>query len=260
MYAFYADESGFSKSNKFEDNQPILVVAGILVDSAKLKKALDVFDTILYAVNSKLSFPVKELKFSDIRNKNPYRIDLPTVEERADLLHWIFTQFQSEINFKLFYCAVDNDVFFKIQRGEATLRNQLKHPYLCAAYKVLSQLDRNQAFLKNNEGNTFVILDEQNQFQDKIEQLIESPIHRTDFNEIFDTTYFGKSQYSKLIQIADLSAGLIRYYLLRRQEGVADYWFERMESILENLKPNIIHNECFDKPLLDVYQQFELHL
>ncbi len=260
MYAFYADESGFARSVKFEENQPILVVAGILVDFTKLRKAVDVFDTILSVVNSKLSYPVKELKFSDIRNKNPYRLDLPTVEERADLLHLIFTTFQSEINFKLFYCAVDNDVFSKIYRSEATLRNQLKHPYLCASYKVLSQLDKNQALLKNDKGNTFVIFDEQNQFQDKIEQLIESPIHRTTFSEIFDTAYFGKSQYSKLIQIADLSAGLIRYYLLRRQEGVTDYWFERMESILTALKPNIIHKECFDKPLTDLYQQFELHL
>lgn len=135
MYAFYADESGFSKSNKFEENQPILVVAGILVDFEKLPKAVDVFDTILSVVNSKLSFPVRELKFSDIRNKHPYRLDLPTIEERADLLHLIFTTFQSEINFKLFYCAIDNDVFSRIYRSEATLRNQLKHPYLCASYK-----------------------------------------------------------------------------------------------------------------------------
>lgn len=260
MYAFYADESGFSKSNKFEENQPILVVAGILVDFEKLPKAVDVFDTILSVVNSKLSFPVRELKFSDIRNRHPYRLDLPTIEERADLLHLIFTTFQSEINFKLFYCAIDNDVFSRIYRSEATLRNQLKHPYLCASYKVLSQLDKNQTPLKNNKGNTFVIFDEQNQFQDRIEQLIVSPIHRTTFSEIFDTAYFGKSQYSKLIQIADLSAGLIRYYLIRRQEGVKDYWFERMESILAALKPTIIHKECFEKPLLDLYNQFELHL
>lgn len=32
MYIFYADESGFSKGGKFEREQPVLVVAGILMN------------------------------------------------------------------------------------------------------------------------------------------------------------------------------------------------------------------------------------
>jgi hypothetical protein len=265
MYAFYADESGFSKSGKFESEQPILVVAGVLVDVTKLRKAVEVFDNILDLVNSKLSKPVKELKFSDIRNKNPYRIDIPKLEDRADLLHDIVIQFQKEITFKLLYSAIDNDAFFKTKATKPALLSQINHPYLCASFKILSQLNKKQSTLRNNKGKTFVIFDEQNQYQEKIEQLIEKPLHKTSFSAIFDTAYFGKSQYSKLIQIADLSAGLIRYYLLRRQQGSTDYWFTRMEGMIATLKPNIIHAECFsnsapETELRNLYKQFEIHL
>ena len=47
MYAFYADESGFSKSQKYEPTQPILVTAGILIDFNKLQKAIQEFDKLL---------------------------------------------------------------------------------------------------------------------------------------------------------------------------------------------------------------------
>jgi hypothetical protein len=265
MYAFYADESGFSKSAKFESEQPILVVAGILVDITKLRKATEVFDDILQKVNAGLNTRVKELKFSEIRNKPPFKRDIPALQDRADLLLRIFQQFQQEISFKLLYCAIDNKDFFQSKATKSVhffrAPYSLNHPYLWAAYSVLSQLDKQQSKRTNNKGKTFVIFDEQNQYQDKIEQLIDKPLHTSAFEAIFDTAYFGKSQYSKLIQIADLAAGLIRYYLVRRQaNNTSDYWYARMEEMIATLRPNIIHKQCFDDTLKEAYQHFEILL
>lgn len=263
MYAFYADESGFSKSLKFETNQPVLVTAGILIDISKLRKALEEFDKILEYVNALLSKPVKELKFSEIRNKHPYRIDLPRHEERANLLEKIVFDFQKNITFKIIYCAIDNQEFYKVKKGFPILNQHLKHPYLCASYKMLSLLQKNQAPKRNNKGKTFVVLDEQNWYQGKIEELIENPIHGGTFTEIFDTAYFGKSEYSKLIQIADLIAGIFRYYLWRIKQGynsTTDYWVQRLEKIINGLSNDIICKECFSKPLKDIYAKFELKI
>ncbi|HRI60525.1 MAG TPA: DUF3800 domain-containing protein [Saprospiraceae bacterium] len=263
MYAFYADESGFSKANKYEPEQPVLVVAGILIDFSKLQKALNVFDEILLDVNAKLSKPVRELKFSEIRNKEPFRTDLPKVEERADLLESILLGFQEEIDFKIFYCAIDNQEYYRVKRSEAILRNNLTHPYLCAAYKILSQLELCQTPKKRNKGKTFVVLDEQNQYQEKIETLIQQPLHLQTFEQIFDTAYFGKSHYSKIIQIADLIAGTIRYYFVRTNVGKTpadDHWTKRIEGIIQKIVPDIIRKNCFTGELRDVYAKIELNI
>ncbi|MBK7937273.1 MAG: DUF3800 domain-containing protein [Lewinellaceae bacterium] len=263
MYALYADESGFSKASKYESDQAILVVAGILIDFSKLQKALNVFDEILLDVNAKLNRPVRELKFSEIRNREPFRISLAKVEERADLLENILLGFQKEIDFKIFYCAIDNEKYYRVKRSEAILRNNLTHPYLCAAYKILSQLESCQAPKKRNKGKTFVVFDEQNQYQYKIEALIQQPLHIQTFEQIFDTAYFGKSHYSKLIQIADLIAGTIRYYFVRTNVGKTpedDHWTKRIEGVIQKISPDIINKNCFTGELHEVYAKIELNI
>ncbi len=261
MYAFYADESGFSKAKKFEVNQPILVTAGILINTVKLRKALEVFTKILEEVNSKVSMPVSELKFSEIRNKKPYRNDMPNVAQRADFLEGVVKRFKSEINFKIMYCAIDNKQFFIDRSKNEFLRKKLKHPYLAATYKMLSQLDQFQRKKKRNKGKTFVILDEQNAYQGLIEELIVHPIHCESFQEIFDTAYFGKSHYSKIIQIADLFSGMFRYYLMRLHQGFQpdnDYWTYRLDGMISFLRQDITRQNCFGRELNTIYQNFEL--
>lgn len=263
MYALYADESGFSKANKYETEQPVLVVAGILIDFSKLTKAISVFDEILLEVNAKLSRPVPELRFSEIRNKEPFRTSLPEVEERANLLEYVLIKFQEEIDFKIFYCAIDNETYYKHKRTEPILRNNLKHPYLCAAYKVLSQLELCQIPKKKNKGKTFVVFDEQNQFQGQIEALIQQPLHLLRFAHIFDSAYFGKSHYSKIIQIADLIAGTIRYFFVRQKGGHTpdtDHWMLRIDQILQKLGPDILRRSCFSGELKTLYAKIELNL
>lgn len=261
MYAFYADESGFSLSTKYEPEQPVLVTAGILIDFNRLTKAIEEFDKLLIHVNSKLISPVKELKFSEIRNKNPYRIALHKVEDRADLLEKIVFDFEKNIDIKIIYCAIDTQKYYEIRKTEPLLINGLKHPYLYSCYKMLCRLDKVQAVETNNSGKTFVVLDEQNLYQNKIEDLLANPIHGQPFTEIFDTAYFGKSHYSKLIQIADLIAGTFRYYLSRLKQGYTpenDYWLLRIQQIINGLRTDIIHEECFEGALKEVYDKIEL--
>jgi hypothetical protein len=99
--------------------------------------------------------------------------------------------------------------------------------------------------------------------QNDIETLITKPIHDGDFSKIFDTVYFGKSHYSKLIQIANLIVGIFRYYLGRLRQGhtkESDYWVLRLGQIITQLEINTVAQECFDKPIKDLYDQFEIRL
>jgi len=69
--------------------------------------------------------------------------------------------------------------------------------------------------------------------------------------------YFGKSQHSKMIQIADLIAGMLRYYFWRvHKEKTADYWFVRIQVLVTLINKNVIERECFkDKDLRELYEE-----
>jgi hypothetical protein len=265
MYVFYADESGFSKGGELEKEQPVLVVAGILINIEQhLPKAIRTFDNILSKINTGITDkPIKELKFSDIKNgKYPYRDTIGGVEARANLIEQIINEFENEIKFKILFSVIDNQKFFQCKKRNQILKKDFKHPYICAVYRILAQIEKYQsvpARSKNNKGKTFIILDEQNKFQNQIEGLIAEPIHKPELSQIIDTAYFGKSHYSKLIQISDLIAGIIRYYFWRKYSNKTDdYWFKRLENILNKIYKNVIDTECFEDELKNIFDIIEI--
>jgi hypothetical protein len=173
MYVFYADESGFSKGGNLEADQPITVVAGVLIDLTKLPKAIRIFDKTLDIINrGNPEKSITELKFSDIRQgKGVFRKNFPKIEARADLLKSVMEEFEHEIAFKIFYTAVVDEKFIEAKKNETYskyVKQGLHHSYLCAAYRVLTLLEKYQCAKKKNKGKTFVIFDEQNNFQDSL--------------------------------------------------------------------------------------------
>jgi hypothetical protein len=248
MYVFYGDESGFSKGGNLEPQQPITVYAGILIDLTKLNKAVNTFDEILASINESIPDKIRELKFRDIKqSRYPYSAGYRTVDSKADLLEEIITRFQNDISFKIFYSAISYEDYFKQKKANAPHTDRLRHPYLAAAYRVISRIEHELKPLKNNRGHTFVIMDEQNEFQSDIEKLIANPIHLSRFTQIIDTAYFGKSHYSKLIQIADLIAGIIRFHSCSLHLNKTKVHFEhRIENIFGIIQGNSIAKECFE--------------
>ena len=259
MYIFYADESGFSKGGKLEPNQPITVFAGVLIDRTKLFKALRIFDDILAYVNKDGASNLTELKFSDIKQaKHPYRVNFPKVDDKADLLEKIITDFQHEISFKVFYSAINDRAFFALKKSNAPFVNRLSHPYLAAAYRVISQIQSVQQKKRNNKGKTFFILDEQSKFQTSIEELVARPIHIDKFSEVIDTAYFGKSHYSRLLQIADLIAGIVRFHLTNLHLNKPKKHFnKRVGGIFNLIVQNTVFKECFQGDLIELYRDIE---
>lgn len=260
MYIFYADESGFSKGSKLEPEQPITVFAGILLDRTKLFKAIKTFDSILASVNKNIENKIGELKFNDIKQgKFPYSKNFPKVDDKIKLLQKIIKEFEEEISFKVFYSAIDDKSFFEAKKGKQPFTDTLTHPYLAAAYRVISQIEHFQQSKKSNKGKTFMILDEQNNFQANIEELVTKPIHKAEFTQIIDTTYFGKSHYSKLIQIADLIAGILRYHLwCKHFKKENNHFISCIGEINELLQKITVSRECFKGDLKDLYSRIEI--
>jgi len=222
MYIFYADESGFSKSTKFEKEQPVIVVGGILVNLVKLNKALTVYDSIISKINRKLpdDKELRELKFTRIKDgRNVIKSGFPKVIDRSDLLNEIFKKFLTEIpGLKIFYSAIDQEKYYQLKRINNIIKSEFPHSYLFAGYRIMAQTELFLTGKKNNKGKSFMVFDEQNKYQSNLEKLHAYPVHQKSYTEIIDI-YFGKSHYSKLIQIADLIVGMIRYYHFRMLEG-----------------------------------------
>jgi Protein of unknown function (DUF3800) len=261
MFIFYGDESGFSRGSNLEVEQPITVYAGILINLSKLNKAIGIFDDILASINAGIPDKIRELKFSDIRrSRYPYSINYKTVDSKADLLEEVITRFQNDISFKVFYSAICDEDYLNQKKKQAPGTDRLRHPYVAAAYRVISRIEHELKSQKNNKGHTFVILDEQNDFQNDIETLIANPIHIPRFTQIIDTSYFGKSHYSKLIQIADLIAGVIRFHLCYQHLSKMETHFNvRIEKIFRTIQQNATSKECFEKgsDLRMFYSQIE---
>lgn len=260
MYVFYGDESGFSKGVRLEPEQPITVYAGVLIDRTKLNKAIATFDGILESINNGIAQKVTELKFNDIKQgKYPYSVNFPKVDDKADLLERIITDFQREISFKIFYSAICDELFLQEKKNGDTNAIKLHHPYTAACYRVLSRIEQTQAVKRNNKGNTFVVLDEQHTLQKQIESLIQSPLHIPKFTQIIDTAYFGKSEYSKLIQIADLIVGIIRFhYCCIHMDKPRNHFTQRIEKIYTHIQGNAIVRECYAGDLKRLYSAIEI--
>lgn len=260
MYIFYADESGFSKGGKLEAAQPITVFAGILLDRTKLFKAIKTFDSIMASVNKNIDNKISELKFNDIKQgKFPYSKNYPKVDDKIMLLQKIVKEFEEEISFKVFYSAIDDKSFFEAKKQKHPFTDTLTHPYLAAVYRVISRIENYHQSKKNNKGKTFMILDEQNIFQTEIEELVANPLHKAAFTQVIDTTYFGKSHYSKLIQIADLLAGILRYHLwCRHFNKEKTHFISCIGEINELIQGITVNKECFKGDLKELYSRIEI--
>ncbi len=198
------------------------------------------------------------MKFSDFRsNSHPYKRNFPSAEARCDLLETIISEFKKEISFTVFYSAICDADFYRERRSDSRITDRLGHPYLAAAYRVLSRVEFENRTMKNNKGNTFVVWDQQI-YQEKLEALIADPLHLTRFTQIIDTAYFGNSHHSKLIQIADLLAGIPRYHCVcEHTRKPKKYFDERIAALVPTILQAAVARECFTEGLQEFYSHIE---
>lgn len=243
MYACYIDESGHC-GERYDANQPVEVVCGVITDITKLFKTQRDHHRILRILDEN-RIPISELKAKEIyRGKNTWygikhEVRYSVIDQ---LLEWA-----DERTCKYIVCPIDSAKFFERKRNGCSVSNTLKFPYEAGAMNVVLAVERFKSGTKKNKGKTLVVFDEQHAHDGSIIKLIESDLTFTDgytgykvsrskkqpprLDEIIDVPFFSKSHLSTLIQLSDLVAFIVNRYILLTVFGKEESYTNEIKQI-----------------------------
>jgi len=224
MYLCYVDESGFT-GKKYNKEQPIQVICGILVNLYCFHKSDSNFKKIFSIIKQKI--PLKEIKGSEIyRGRGSWKkVSADTRDKLIEFyLNWLVDR-----NHKVILSIVDNERFFKIKSDKnnkyTKYINKLPYPWLVSAFHIALVIQLLNKKQKKNKGKTLLIFDEEDTFEEQLRELIFNPPNFSDefvpfnrkneryrLNQIIDTAYFVKSHHSTLAQVSDIVAFLFKTY------------------------------------------------
>ena len=244
MKACYIDESGHC-GKKFNPDQPVEVLAGVLTDFYGLFKTQKEQDGIIKQLND-LRIPVSELKASQMyRDRGPwhgvhYKKRYAVIEQ---ILQWSVDR-----KCKFIISPIDSKKFFERKNNACEVSNQLFYPYEAGAFNMILSVQRMSAGSKGNKGKTIMVFDEQSEHDNRLLELLSQDLDFTDgftgykykpksrknpprLEEIVDVPYFSKSHLSKAIQLADLVAFVVNKYLLITVYGQEEKFESEFELI-----------------------------
>ena len=229
MYLCYADESGYTGS-KHDPDQPVQVMVAIFPNVYNFHRSDSEFRRVFELISGYV--PIAELKCEQIYRgrKSWHRIPADVRDDVIEFyLKWI-----SSRNHKFIVTAIDNGAYFDFRdkSPDDPFIQAIPYPYLLAGLHialVVQKLNRKQS---RNRGKTLLIFDQQDEFADRLTNLIfEPPDFVDDFVkfdpktedcrlcQIIDTAFFVKSHQSSMAQVVDIVAYLARLDIELRAYG-----------------------------------------
>lgn len=283
MYFCYVDESGHC-GTKFDTNQPVEVLVGVVSDATKIHKTnrehLSFLKELLYTYG----IEVAELKSAQIfRGRKEWSNVAPEIRKQVfkDLLKWVNNR-----SCKLIVCPIDSYKYFELKRQGNEFANKLHYPYETGALNVLLSLQRMKYGSRNNKGKTVVVFDEEGEHDKRLIKLLTDDLAFTDaftqieipkskkkqadverLCQIIDIPFFSKSEHSQLIQIADLVAFVVSRYIQLKSFGVAPA-FDDEQAVIEEFYVGVkdslvpaahINPPVKGDPLAEFYQEIRPH-
>src|SRR5579875_3185863 len=177
MKVCYVDESGNS------DQDPCLVMVGIVVDAHRLNRTRQEFSEIFEDVQRLFQENLKELKGSKmIFGRDRWRNVDPDTRKRIAgfLCRWV-----TDRKHNLAMSAIDRHRF---KQGDATMFARVSSdPWLAASLHIALQLQKHHQSNRKNKGHTFLFMDENKRKADELAELLFEPPEWTD-------TYYGRSK------------------------------------------------------------------
>ncbi len=242
MYMCYVDESGHN-GKKYNPDQPVQVLCGVLIDITKINKTQKELDLILRFLNKK-GIPITELKASDAyRGRKHWGNVKPQIRDK---IFRIVLDWAKSRSCKFIVSPIDTKLFFDLKASQCTISSLLQYPYEAGALNILLAIQKINFNKPRNKGKTIVVFDEQHGHDENLIKILEGDLSFTDpytghnsnskkleprLNQIIDIPHFSKSHLSVLIQVADWAAFIIAQYLLLTSYGHLEKYSGELEKI-----------------------------
>lgn len=205
MYLMYLDESGSTGLDLENNNQPIFVLAGIIVNDKNWHKVNDIFEREkikIYPDFKDLEIHTNELFNSNRKSAfyhNFWKDNLEILEKLVDII--------ITLDIELF-CTVINKKNYKKKYGN----NIIVDPYL---FSFAALYEKFNNFLLRNNQYGIIFCDELKNIEKSLEILY--PKLNTENKNIIEKTFYLDSKKNNFIQIADICSFYInKFHCLSR--------------------------------------------
>ena len=220
MKICYCDESGTG-------DEPIAVMAGIVVDSTRMHVTKEHWEELLSALSDVVGKPIVELHTKDFYPGNGVWRGLggPQRSKVTDIiLKWF-----ADRKHHVVYSSINKKKYRKSLKLNAIAEELNTHWRFLGFHLVLSMQKCFRKY-KNRKGHTIFVFDNEEREEKRFIDLLRSPPAWSDsyydkgkkqerLDQIVDVPYFGDSRDVALIQMADFVAFFLRRYA-EIQEGL----------------------------------------
>ncbi|HZP97051.1 MAG TPA: DUF3800 domain-containing protein [Candidatus Limnocylindria bacterium] len=210
MFLVYGDESGQS-GDQFDQNQPVLVVAAVLVNSYTGSRTRREYAALLEDLAELAGRPVSELKGSDLfRGRGAWAAPTPAVaraQARALILAWL-----AERRHKVAVSAIDIADFLA-RRAAGTAPNHRARTIASVHIALQVHLQNYGPSASDRQKKCALLLFDRHETaeQHEIARLVATPpdwaidflARHDELSMILDTALFVDSSQAPLIQVAD---------------------------------------------------------
>jgi hypothetical protein len=209
----YLDESGMG-------NEPVLVMAGILVDAHRMHVTKGAWEDFLRYLSQETGRTINEFHSRDFyRGNGPWRnVAGPN---RAKLISAIIRWIETRKHNVVFSALLKDE--FTNRRSSIQQTTGADCPWCAAAMHCILSLQKHNQSQEKNKGHTVVIFDREVKKEGELSNLIHSPLSALNeyygkkpkhpvLDQIVDVPYFADSEHVLLLQVADVVAYVLRTY------------------------------------------------
>lgn len=225
MKVCYVDESGN------QDQDPCLVMVGIVVDAMRLNRTREEFNEVFDVVQGLFQENLRELKGSKmIFGRDRWRNVDPDIRKRIGrfFCNWVVSR-----KHHIALAAIDRRQLAQVDGSE--FAQVSGDPWLAGSLHIALQLQKHHQGQNKNKGQTFLFVDENKKAADQLAELLFAPPDWTDayyergkkqarLDQLIDSAFAVKSHHAGLVQVADLYALILRRYAELHDYGSAELW------------------------------------
>lgn len=225
MKVCYVDESGN------QEHDPCLVMVGLIIDTARLNRTREEFKEVFSIVQGLFDEDLKELKASKIiSGGGRWRNVSPDIRKKIAefFCGWIVDR-----KHNIALAAIDRSQFARMKESQANQPNF--DPWLGTSLHIALQLQKHHQMQKKNKGRTYLFVDENKRYADRLAELLFDPPEWTDtyynrgkkqtrLDQLIDSAFAVKSHHAGIVQVADLFAYILRRFAELRDYGSEEAW------------------------------------